>query len=462
VIKDHKISILAINIRVNQMRATCRILCLILLAGVSGLHSAAAQKVLYTTNGPLKDFSTVTVGDTILFRCDDRMTGNVQSAWISDSAIIQDKILQSVFAAINTDEGIYLYYMDGKKRTKEINAIVVDLENRTKHELDSSILISGNIIGTFVDNKELVFVVLDPGGFRLSIFAINKMNVVSKAEFDLPNGISDYMLDGTTVEMYVDQTEINSFKGKSKIKFYKYGNGFYLTIDRPFQYITELITLDPATKLVSIKTFNAPRHYDFNTYFFNEKFFRTLSHRNEIKVSVCDAKSGDTLAWKAFKQGEIISPIYFRYGKRNIIHDKAKSFTMLNEAGASHATMNVCEKDGKYIIQPGTFYDNQNQGLIVSPLDMVGVIASVVSNTVLQGMEGPAVSRYYYYEWDGLSKNMNLKGDAILTLKEKIDRYEIDQARKKVKCKYKSYTSYRKGIVATYYYSKTASLVYFE
>jgi hypothetical protein len=428
-----------------------------------------AQKVLFEAHGQLENFSTMPSGDSILFKYDKRSTSGsmTQSVWVKDSLAASCYIPTNAFAAVNFGDEVYLYSFEGRKRSRELNAAVYNRKTKATTVLDSTINIGGNIIGSFIEGKNIFFVLLGDAGSTLSFFEVNKLDIVSQNTYPLPaNRISDYISKEDPAEFYTSQSEVNSFKGLEKVKIYRYDK-IYITIDQPDVQVTRLITIDPQTKETSAETFVQQSGRDVNSFYLDGKLFQTSTDKKKLNLVIWDVASKRILTTKELTIGEIVSPIYFRYGRKNVIHNKIKTEGLLGSATVSEAITEVFKKDGKYIIQTGTYY-NQNQGAVfvpINPAAIIGAIATtIIYNSIQQAREKPGVSRYFYYTWDEANNSVAVKDAAVETLKEKIDNYEIAQHKKRIDYKYKTYCAFKNGVLCTYYSSntKTASLVYFE
>jgi hypothetical protein len=432
-------------------------------------HTTFAQKVLFEAHGRFENFSTMPAGDSVLFKYDKILfTGSAtQSVWVGDSLKAPCYTPKNILAAINFSDEVYLYSLDGKKRSRELSAGVYNKTTKATMLLDSIINIGGNIIGSFIDGKSIVFVLLGDQGKTLSIFEINKMDIVSQNTYTLPtDAIANYVDKEHPVEFYTTQSEVNSFKGIGRVKFYKYDK-YYITLDQRDIFTTWLIRIDPETKEVSHMTFNPQTDHDFSSFYLDGKLFQTSLDRKELDLTIWDVESKNILMRNELKIGQTVSPIYFRYGRKNIIHNKIKTENLLGSAAVSEAIIEVFKKDDQYIIQTGTYY-NRNKGVFFVPINpaaiLVSVAATIIYNSIQQAREKPGVSRYFYAGWDETKNILNEKDPAAETLKEKIDNYEIAQHKKRIDYSYKRYSPFKAGVLCTYYSSNTdtATLVYFE
>jgi hypothetical protein len=134
---------------------------------------------------------------------------------------------------------------------------------------------------------------------------------------------------------------------------------------------------------------------------------------------------------------------------------------MTRDSKVTTPALAVENHDGKYIVQWGT-YDNQNDRAILPGPSVAGIITTIVTASISHFRERPGLLRYFYYEWDGGNEfKVRDYPPASPLDRERIDEYEILH---QTRVSEKNYIQYKDGIVAFYYDrpENYLSVVYFD
>jgi hypothetical protein len=442
---------------------------LLFIAMLLSLQMATAQKLLYQASGIMTKLSTISVGDSLLFNYketlgnDERQTENYNAKWVTDSASYAAPTLSlkrknhgHLLPAIAYGHETYRYYTHYPKDKFFIKALIVDMQSRIQY-LPDSIRVSGNILGTFVDNGHLFVVTMDANAYDMTILEINRLQVVDRSTYKL--GVRLY---SPNIEFFTSASELDAFKGNTRCKFYKYNEKFYLTIDIPGKHThnTFIITLDPITKQASMQKLNAKTN-NFSSFLLDDKVFRESIEGRTLVVTIYDLASLQPIAKKIMQLSDPECMVYFRDAKKNIIN-KESSSRMLQKAPGSLPVISVLKKDGHYIIHAGTYFE-PDMDVITGNSGLGGLFLSILITGFLQYLESPGDYRYFYYVYDPESSNITFKDDSLLLLREKIDNYEIEESKNNIGHKFKNYVTHNNGILATYYSEQNSvSLIYFE
>jgi hypothetical protein len=430
---------------------------LLLIIAISSIQSSIGQKILYEVSGNLTAFTTLPVGDSVLFNF-NKETPESQVAyakWIINSSAVTTSPFSNLFSSVNYGDETYLYSLMEKNKEMQINAVIID-KNHNQHLTDSSITITDNIVGTFVDGTSLYVVTLASNNEALTINEIKRLKIVSQVTYKLPIAVT--VDESNPMEFFTEGSQLTVFKGWSKVKFYKYCDKIYLTIDKPTLGNTWIVSIDQVTKNVVSRTLQSST--EVATFLIDSMIICESVYDDRIIITVYDLA---TLQEKAKKELLSTDPefmVYFRYGRKHIIK-KERSINMFKLLSESQAVLNVVKKNGDYVIQTGTYFDKQVEPTIMGPFSLSGLLANIIRNVFELAIDGPGMTRYFHYTYNPVNNNLSMKDASIKSTKEKVDEYEIAQ---RVHYQFKDYHDHKNGIVGTYYNAtkKLASVVYFE
>lgn len=429
------------------------------------INTSIAQTILYESkfNGRLDNFYAVPLGDSILFSFDEN--GVKRTTWIVDSLQIRDSITIDIISSLNFNGEVYLYHLKQNKISKQLKALVANTNKKNRVESASEVALEGTILGIYQDNN-LHLVMLDDKGIEITIIEINKLDVVSKKTFKLPINVLQY-ITSAPADFYTTESEVNRFIGTSKLKLFKYKQykELYITVDETEVQLpaTWVIKLNLETgDVISSKIPADNEKNEFSSFMLDEKLFRTSIGKKQFGVSVFDVNTNERIASSVLPPEQTDFKVYFRYGRKNVIH-KRETFSRMIKGSYHHTPMvNVIKQDAKYIIQWGTYYNEK--GFFPyggSEFPLLGVATMIIGSVIIQSMDGPGINQYFYYEWNTQNNTFNIRDTPDRMTREKIDQYEIDLRRRP---RYKNYIAYKDGVAAIYYDAKlkAISVVYFK
>lgn len=438
----------------NVFHLKIRVLVLIL-----SMYDVCGQKLIneFVPQGRLRDISAVPIGDSILFSYRENVSDTTvnRSKWITNSSATPYDVPVNVFAAANAGNDIYLYFLEGKTKARELKTMMFNRETRMRHEIKDHLSLPGTVAGSYVDKNLFVFLLQDKG-LTLTLLEIHKLNIVSEKKFKLPVNLSYYLGKELEGDVFYNNSEVHSFKGRSACKIFM-SDKIYITIDQrnlnsPWK--TTVLMIDQNSNKVTPVDFNTSSNAVFSSFILDGKLFRTFNARKKFSIEIFSLDTYDLISKSELLPDHQDFPIYFRYGRKNVIHMKEFFSRMRKAASVCEPSLVILKNDGRYLIQWGSYFDDNG---------MMGgnIITMVVGTIILQLMEGPGITRYFYYEWNESENTFRVKEPSVQLTRQKIDNYEISQ---RVAYKYKNYVEYKGGVAGVYYDTKSnkASVVYFE
>lgn len=421
------------------------------------------QRILYEyqSGGTMRDFTAIPVGDSILFSFEQQLLNMKMKkmVWVTDSLPILDQIpIEGIIAAENAGPETYLYFLKEKDKSIELKALVLNSVTKERSETSTSLALPGTILGSYID-KNLCLVALSENGTQFSIIEINKLSIVNQKTFTLPVNLFAFDSQGPP-DFISEESHTSTFKGTAKVKIFRYDK-FYITIDRPYELEksgTDVITIDPDTERITNVSIPAGTTGEFSSFLVDGKLFRTSIEKKKLSLTVFDALSKGVLARSELSPSNPEFNVYFRYGRRNVIHHKETFSKMMKTSTTCKPSVGVIRNESKYIIIWGTYFNDEER---MMPTLTIGGIIATFADALLQPKEGPGLSRYFYYTWDPKHNTFEVTNSSLPFLRQKIDQYEINLH---IMHEYKSYIEYKNGLAGIYYDSKAkrVSIVHFK
>ena len=292
-------------------------------------------------------------------------------------------------AAVTFGNEIYLYSLDGKPKSRILEAVSLNSQTKLNQKLNTALPLTGTLLGNYVD-KNLFLLLLQDQGKSLRVVEIHKMNIVNEIHFKLPISFSYHLWREFSGDLFL-KSALNSFKGNSKVKIFK-SDKFYITLDQrdpSSQWKTLVLTLDPHTQAVTSSEFKTKTNAVFSSFILDEKLFRVLNDKKSFIVEIYSLKSRQLISQSEVVAGEKDFPVYFRYGRKNEINVDELFSRMRRFARDCEASLVVHKIDETYLVQWGTYFnDNGMMGGAVNP---AGLMSMFVGTMILQLMEGPGV-----------------------------------------------------------------------
>jgi hypothetical protein len=425
------------------------------------LPECAAQQYIGSleVHGPIKNLTGTAFSDSILISY--YQGAAEKTAWLTPSGLKKSSFPGDYFSANIYGTETYFYFVEEKSGQQYLGASV----SGSDHSSDSaSIPLNGEILGYTVHGN-LKLLLLDDDEITIRVMEVSRATLVSEVKFTLPLKLDRTLMDGQLIDFIDPHSATGGFGGLGKIKIFFYEK-IYITIDRDSYFDdgrTEVITLNHNDNSVTIVQFAADGKKDAGSFILDNKLFRISSSKKLFTLSIFDLASRQRIAFSELKPETRDFLVYFRYGRKNVIHHREKFSRMAGTAGACVPMISVFKHNGNFVIKWGTYFnDNGMMGPGIG--GVAGMMTMIVGTAVKQLSEGPGVHRYFYYEWNVATGTFQVRENPAEPLTaEKIDAYEIGL---KKRFKHKQYIDYKSSIAAIYHSVENAisktDVVYFE
>lgn len=445
-----------------------------LLISISAISFTAGSQTIYSEVQPSgaipKNISIHTFKDSILLSYEVYLNGrnNTQSKWIThDSKAVNDLFSIDILQIMQHGNKRYYYFLEEKKQLLTLKALVEDSEVNSRKESEKSIqLPEGILLGHFTE-ENLFIINFNKKENRISITEVKGMEMVSQKVYNIPLNVANYLKLDLEFGIFDENNPINTFRGKKIIKFIK-SEHLQIVIDKDSKQDgvygqTMILTLgkDGTVQYNSIPSDGTGR---FSSFLIENKLFRINTSGKSFIMTVWDLESKSRIGIKEIFKGKETFNVFVRGGKNNFISNQQTITNMMKGANVSFPTISVIKSEGRYIVQCGTYYEPDG---VMGPgalNPVAGIIKMAAGTLILQAMDPPGVSQYFYCEFDPTTSAYNYANESSSFLRKIIDEYEISCAAKKITFVKKNYIAYKKGILASYLTEegKNLELVYFE
>lgn len=432
------------------------------------------QKILceISTGNNLADFTAVAYNDSVLISfVEIPQSGNryKRTRWLrSDGTFRNDNLMVDVFAIQKFDDEVYYYFFSGKKEKLLLKAIVEKPEFSSRKESVIELPVAGMLIGSKLSNN-LSLLFFDEEVNQFTILEIRGLKVISERKYSLPEQFSKYVKKPSDVELFTEQSELNTFKGWSKVKVYWYNN-VYIAIDEPAisgntkrAVQTQVYLLNDEHESNEVIVIPEESRDDFRSYILDKKLFRSVVSKTKFTLSVYDLDSKELLGREEILKGQATFNTYFRYGRENRISKNETIDIMIRTAGLSSPSLNVLKDSSGYLIQWGLYFNDKGMQGPAGMASLAGLLVMTVGTAIKQMNDGPGVSRYFYYSWSSDTNKFSFN-DSPNTNRSKLDAYEIAMGERKAKVTMKNYIEFRDGLLGIYYEfnKEKATIVQFQ
>lgn len=452
------------------------VLCAVMFT-VAG-HAVYGQKIIGEVHDPrgwMRDFQLVSAGDSVLFSyVHAGEAGKMKvSKWIRNDGTLNNTFFAQDILAIARSKGrTYYYYIDEVEKQEVIRAIVYDSTVNRVRDLPGYVPVEGMLVDVFMDENPVI-ITYQRKENKIVIRKIIGMDIIHERKFIPPVDLSDYASRSSPPEFYSVESQLNTFKGDSKVRFYWYDR-LYVSVDDVY-VPSRSASRDRKTHVFAFNGADSVEHrvfpietiHGFRSFVLDGMLFRSMTSRREFVLTVYDLETGAQLAADTIEREQSDFNVYIRSGKKNEIQRDGSSRRMMGSS-SMHVPLLIVHRaveGGEYIIQWGTYFNEKGMGgpggLGPTP---AGFLAMLTVTAMKQMAERPGLSVYFYSQWrrDG---TFVAHKDTVGLLREDIDNYEIEMAsEKKGDLHYKGYIDHNGGVVAVYYLVKQdkARLVYFE
>jgi hypothetical protein len=451
------------------------------------------QQILFRgpCRGSILDLSALVLGDSIFLNYTENLVGGStiagRASWIRpDGSVSPDKHIKGLTDVVPYGSDLYYYYFEETKETVKLRASVQKIGLHQFFTPENSIdLPEGSLIGSFKKGN-IFLVTINNKTNEIIITEIEKLDVISQKRYALPFKISDFYSNSDFAALFEANSPLSTFYGYQPFKVI-IDSAVQMVFDLPKRKpggsveINETLVLTPAEnnqlKITTLKADKPVVKPGFQTgpnrvpaktipissYVIDGKLFRVYNSAKLYKLTVTDIATDSIISTKELKSETENFKGYIRYGRENGVSDR-QTVSSIMRATTSTAILNVTSTaPGKYIIQWGTYYDDNGVGPVI--LNPIGLLVTVVWTAANQLRPGPGIARYFYYEWDAFSNTYRPIENASDFLRIKIDDYEIADIRNNdAHIRFKEYIEYRNGVLAIYHDKKKEEikLVYFE
>ena len=436
-----------------------------------------SQSVYGTVSTPsalLADFYALPFNDSVLFSYTEYTRAGEfthKTKWMKEDGKVTDIILNIRPVAIaGNEEGIYYYYFVEDNKSLKLKAIVEDVHSHERKESSSSLLFPKGIVLAAYQDLNMFFIIFDREANIITLLEVRDLDVVSEKHYNVPPLISKLLRKPSHVEFFNgSHSPINSFKGGSKVKLYRYTD-LYLVIDSRSsdEKGTHVFRFPQNGREVELFLFPIETSDDFVSFLVDNKLFRSVISPKKFILTVHDLSSEKPMGTTELVKSEQQLERFFRHARAKTVSKTQLSVkSLMKAAGVGDPSLTVFKDYDKYVILWGIHVDDNG---MIGPAGLnglnpvAGFLTMVVGTAILQMMEGPGISQHFYYQYDEKDVSFKLPEESSSYVRTKLDEYEIGKQAQKVKVKYKNYIPYKNGIIAIYYEHKrkTATLVNFQ
>jgi hypothetical protein len=425
------------------------------------------------------DFQGIPFGDSVLLSYVEVVGPNrnrvKEVKWVSKEGKMRDLYCpQNVFAVESEEGKIYHYYREGKA----LKAFELAAGSETMVGLPESIEFNDVIILASYVDENLFFILLNEDGTEMSVMEVAAMRIVKTTIYKLPIGLNEFIKKNTYIEFY-DELLLDSFKGRARVKIFRYGNKLSLLIDdkqveptKKQPHVTHLLSFNEGGS-VTHKVISMDGKADFGTFLFDNKLFQSRIAKDKFSMSVYDLSGNELMKYEAIadsidtgKKDSV--KVNYRWGRENFQGWDTFRRTF-KTAGSCDPIITVSGTSQNYTIQWGTYFNDKPVGTYAGGTPLTAMITFFITTAIRQVSEGPGMSRYIYFETDlNKGKILPVEQPPAGLLRAKIDEYERSkQVKNKSPFESKSYIPFGDGVVAIYHLKPermigVTQLVYFN
>ncbi len=448
----------------NKRELNVHVGLLILVACVLHVGTSKAQEPFATLPGlnglfP-KDIQCIAVRDSIFlsFRSGDNVftrwvlpDGRIADAWLTG---LKDKLLCGITAHNNRMKTFY--FLEQEKHTILIKAMQTDQANNSNAFLPGQLELSGIFIGSYTEGENLLIFSFEKGNFQLRVTTVKRLQISEDKLYAVSLDPGRYNRDQMTIIR--DGSVLGSVQALAKVKIFIRADGISIVVDDEGDYLNEqyrlrgttVIRLNKASGESNIKFFMDSTDHSFSSFLLDNYLFK--ARRNDI--SIFDVNTGKLLQTVDIGLNKSMKErlIFIKKGNSNRIWKNEQLYAAKRKPGQPYVVVNKDSLRNSYVLTWG-FYEDE-RSMIMPAFGPAGIaaalIGAIVSNAVIQSLDGKAISRYFYMAGDPVKGFDFSSNDADQIVKQKIDGYEIAQQEKGNRYGYKGYFQSEKGIVAVY------------
>ena len=408
-----------------------------------------------------KDIQCMAVRDSIFlsFRSGDNVftrwvlpDGKIVDAWLTG---LKDKLLCGITAHNNRLKTFY--FVEQEKHNIVIKALRTDQANNSNAFLPGQLELSGIFIGSYTEGENLLVFSFEKKKFQLRVTTVNRLRISEDRLYAISFDPGRYK--SAQMTLIRDGSVLGSVQALARVKIFIRSGEISIVVDDEEPYLNEqyhlhgttLIRLNKASGETNIKFFMDSTDYSFSSFLLDSYLF--TARRKDI--SIFDVNTGKLLQTidigldKSMKE----RLIFIKKGNSNRIWKNEPLYAAKRKPGRPYIVVNKDTLQNSYVLTWGVYEDER--GMIMPAMGPAGLaaalIGAIVSNAVIQSLDGKAISRYFYMAGDPVKGFDFSANDADQIVKQKIDGYEIAQQEKGNRYGYKGYFQSENGIVAVYH-----------
>ncbi|HEX6227058.1 MAG TPA: hypothetical protein VFZ52_21715, partial [Chryseolinea sp.] len=428
-------------------------------------RESLAQKILaeFPSKNRQLNFQAIPFGDSILFSYDEVVGPNGRRVrdvkWISKAGSVHDVFCPvNIFAVEAEGDKIYHYYQE----RRSLMAYEKDIDSRTMNNMTESIELRDVIVLATYVHENLFLMLLNEDGNEISLLEIAGMRVVKTTTYKLPILLNEFIKKSTYLEFY-DDTVLDSFKGRARVKIFLSATGFHVVIDekqleptKTNPNATHVLHLEASGQVKYHRFPAAMKSADFGSFLIDGKLFQNYISKDKFSLVVFDLSGTqlmkmDVTADSLDVEKKDSPKVNMRRGYENFQGwDNFQS--IFKQLGMSDPIIVVSGKDQSYRVQWGAYFDEKGPGLYTSVTPLAAMLTFFVTTAIRQVSEGTGSSRYFYFETDlRTGKLLPAENSPPGMLRGKIDEYERSRQKKNSSpFESKSYIPFLDGVVAIY------------
>lgn len=421
----------------------------------------------------VKNLSMISFSDSVLLTYEGYSSGaqTKTSKWINPGSKAVPVFLKPEIIHITSHGGNYYhYYLEGKRDYLTLHAIVEDSSTKARTNSEKAIQLPDGIIISKFEKGNLFFLTYNKTNNQLLLTEVQGMDIVGEKVYNLISNLSKYFKDESGFGLYERYKPENTFSGHAPVKIFVSDN-IQILIDKD----SEIPGVKEGTLILTLGFDGSIRHesidsdgdIQFSSHIVDNKLFSFIKASNKFILTVLDLTTKNVLAKKEIIKGQEDFYVYFRNGRDKLISDNETLKDMMKTAKACVPSISVIKSGNSYIIQCGTYF-NSNGMMLPSGFNnfasVAGVLVMTVGTIIKQSMEPPGISRYFYVVFDSQVASLKYAEPNLSFTRKKIDEFEINSGKQKLRYSEKSYIPFKRGIIGLYLSLKKdqIEMVYFE
>lgn len=353
----------------------------------------------------------------------------------------------------------YIYYCVDKGKDIVLWALAHDDSTNTATTLASEIALQGALLASWTD-KNLNLILYHKTDNQLEVIKLNKLDVISRKKITAPVDIGGYLKN---IEHISYDATISIAQGSSPAKLYHDEDHVFITIDKTSYELlpnvtpeTLVLKFDLANETSSSQKISFGGTQRFSSFLFRDKIYRLCITPKSYELKTFDLVKKKLVDVQQISKGPALkdSLIYFRDGKGMRVARNETFSRMMNVSDLCFPSIVLYEEnDSITTIVSGNYYGQKGMGTFAGTDMFEGFVTFIITTGIKQMAERPGISRYIYMRRPD-------KGGEDISLRERIDNYEISLEAKSSFFDYKSYMDFEGGVLAIYHNADVNKLIF--